>query len=672
MSLQVLATNRFIGLPDGNVFSWCPRMDLLAVSMNRTSIWMFRLDGERVYSINNTCAIVHLRWNDSGRFFAVSGADNLVNVYESNTGKLVNKFASNASLPITLTNWCSIDVATSVLGATRPQFQDMFKVDVLKGMPKLSNEVDAMAESTAPGGAVPLNPASQPMSTSVTNTTDNDATMDYLLVVNSNVSMSVTFNNLFTVSDIALPQHYKFLKHAMGKDLFAQYFLMEDPASRLHLQRFRLALRNAHKRKHLLNVVRWCSQSVSMVNHILDQLGSVTAEARSFLDLYDRYLANYKDTLYADVDLTTAFPHPLEVEDTIVNDLTDMLLTGLVPETSKDFWLNQFGERGLLRLSTAGNAVYDAARKTLFTQIILALEKLLVLLSYLDSVARSEKLFQRDTMGISVDSLKAVIESSKQLAIKFYAFVWKINEEQESFNKFLNWCKIEVIEKLAKGENDPDAFFNAHPTCDFKTSAILEYFDRYMLEPVFLEFLDISDGNREVLLREPETETLQQQVMSLQEAINGTLLKGIQEYIAENVEYDTPIELDVSTQGMCDMDLFGATCIVTAVNDRVLSMLLIEDSAITQRSLDFLGTIRSYKMVDKDALLVLLAEGEAFTLNLVHITGPDFEIVKSLSFDANSSVKTPTYLTINSTEDKSHIIGSVLDASKKVHVVFEL
>lgn len=99
---QILQVGKLIGIPDGNVLSCCPRMDLMAISMNKTSVWMFRFNGERVYSINNKARILELQWNSSGKFFAVSGTDNLIKIYETNTGALVNKFATNTSLPITL------------------------------------------------------------------------------------------------------------------------------------------------------------------------------------------------------------------------------------------------------------------------------------------------------------------------------------------------------------------------------------------------------------------------------------------------------------------------------------------------------------------------------------------------------------------------------------------
>lgn len=651
-------------------------MNLLAVSMNKTSIWVFRLDGERVYSINNRSAIVHLRWNDSGKFFAVSGAENVVNVYETNNGNLVNKFAS-ATLPITLTSWCSVDVKKSIASADEVSpYQDFYKVDILGGMPKLSNEVDTATEAST----IPMTATPNAMSTSVTNTNKDDSMIDYLLVINSDTLMSVTFNNLFTVADIELPANYRFLAHAMAKDLFSQLFLMEDSEGNLFLQKFYLDLKKGQKRKHLLNIIRWCSHIVSIINHIIDQVSSITAEAATFMSLFDRYLGNYRDTLYSGTDLTAQFPTPDEVEDKMVDDLTDMVMTGLVPEYTKDYWLNQFGERGLMKLSASGNAAFDSARKILFTQIILALEKLIILLSMLEGVARAEKSFERDQLGISLESITKALDLAKAMVNAVYDFIWKLNDEQEALNKFLNWCKVEVIEKLAKQDNEPEAFLRAHPTVEFKTSAILEYFEHSMFHSIFMDVLEVDCSNNEILMRDPQPPSLPVQIDSLKEEITGSLLKGIQEYISLKVAYNEPLLLDVlSKQLMCALSPFDSSFIVTAANDNKLSVVHVADSSLTKQELVFPGRIVSSKLINKQKLLVLAAVGPTtYKLDLVQLHEEatskyeELDIVKSLAFDANTFVKDPAYLTVNGCGDSSRIIGSVLDATKKEYVVFQL
>lgn len=675
--LEIISNNKFIGFPDGNILSWCPKMDLLAVSMNKTSIWVFRLNGERVYSINNRAEILDLRWNHSGKFFVVSGADSLMKVYDSNNGKLVNLIPTSARLPITLTSWSVMDVERSITDkkSYEDHFKDFFKIDLLKFMPKLSNEVDTVAADN--GSTINQNSSSQKMSESLTNTNQSDNLLDCLLVVNANALLSMTFNNLFTVSDIELPENYKYLKHATPESLFSQFFMVEDSNGKLQLRELKLQVDGCLRRRHLLEVIEWCSQIVSIVNHIRDQMSVIVSEAENFLKVLDRHLGNLKDVLYENVDLTKEFPHPSEVEDKIVETLIDMLMTGLIPKSLKDFWLNQYGERGLMKVSAVGNAAYDNTRKILFSQIILALEKVLILLSNLECIAIAETNFRLEAFGMSVDSINAAIKQSQNIAKQLYSFIWKVNTEQESFNKFLNWCKVEVIEKLSSEDNDPASFFNAHPTMEFRASHVMEYLEKYMFDSAYLKYLDLNDGNFEVLKKIPEGKpTLQEDLEKLHNVLNHSLLEGVQKYIVEKVELAAPLALDLEpNQSKWDINLQNSDVYVTSVKGQQLSVLRMNELTQNKKQIHFSGEIIGHEYISGLCVLVLYKDANIYKLDLISVnesTGLNPHAISSLTFDEFAFVKNPAMLTINGLDDPSHIIGCILDQTKKEYVVFKI
>lgn len=674
-NLEVLSRNKFIGFPDGNILSWCPKMDLLAVSMNKTSIWVFRLNGERVYSINNRTEILDLKWNRSGKFFVVSGTDTLMKVYDANNGKLVSLLPTSAGLPITLTSWSFMDVETLIgdkddLGDI---FNDVFKLDILKSMPKLSNEVETV---TLENGSTGHGGTTQTMSDSVITTTDSDNLLDCLFSVNTNSLLSMTFNNLFTVSDVEIPPHGKYLKHATPESLFSQFFLVEDSECQLKLCELKLQIEDSLKRRHLLETIEWCSRIVSIINHIRDQISLIASEATGFLKVLDLHLGNFKDVLYEDVDLTTDFPTPMDVQDKIAEKLTEMVVTALIPKSLKDYWLNQFGERGLARVSSVGNAAYDTARKVLFGQIILALEKLIILLSYLESVAIAETNSRQEALGMSVDSIKSVIKQSQELAKKFYAFIWRVNAEQESFNKFLNWCKVEVIEKLSSEDNDPEAFFNAHPTMEFRSTDILEYINVHMFDSGFFEYVDIDDVNFEALHNfETETTSLQKDINTLHKDLNHNLLEGVQQYIASKVQIASPLTLDLEPkQTLWDINIEQSIVYVTTTKDNAFSVLKVRKLSQEKKVILFPGEIISHQYISGDRMLIFYKDSNKFKLDLVDVSQSTEipQITSSLEFDESSFIKNPAMLAVNGVDDPSHIIGCVLDRFKKEYVVFQL
>lgn len=666
-SFDIVASKSFVGFPDGKILSLCPTMELFAVSMNKTSIWVFRMNGERVYSINIRCEVLHLVWNHSGKFFAVSGTDNSVKVFDSNNGALVNTFTTSTMLPITLTNWCSVNISAFSKSFDSSYLQ-FFKADILKSMPKLANEVDFSTADNKTSPAVKIQP--------VTNTNEDESLLDCLVVVNSNALMSITFDNLFTVPDIELPEQCKVLTHGVVDDLFHHTLLVEDEKGQISLHELKLKVYGSSERRHLISIIRWSAMLVSITNHINEQFQNITKDAQEFLSLFDRHLGNMKDSLYASVDLATKFPHPDEVEQKIIDSFVYMLLSGLIPIDLKDFWLNQFGERNLLKLSSMGNAAFDNARKALFTQIILSLEKIMVILSDLEGVIKAEESVNAQSFGISLDSITNTMILLENLVKKFYELIWKLNENLEGFNKTLNWLKVEVIEKLLKEDSDPQAFFSQHPTLEFKASDIMDYIELNLLSPALLSYFPIDTSKHEVLLRGKIDCDLQASIHDLLELINGELLEGLQIYLTENVDFEKSEILDIEPELKdCRLRLFDTLSVIASVKGFKLTLTQFECASQTKVEIEFPGDIITYEMIDNKKILILYNNStSSYKLDLYQI---DFEskkaqMIKSLNFDDTCFVKKPMYMSVNGAQEQSCTLGFVLDSTKKQYVVFKV
>lgn len=685
---EILASHKIVGFPDGNIISWCPQMDLLAVSMNHTSIWVFRLDGERVYSINNRAKILHLQWSRSGKFFVLSGTDNAIKVYDSNNGKLVNQFATSADLPITLVSWASINIPHSISpdGVAAP-FMEVSRVEILDGMPKLANEIDTSSVDGMDGIDGSNNDNNNNnndtpyKSKLVTNTTENNASMDYLLVVSGDSNVSVTFNNLFTISGILLPNlDHKCLKHKMSHDFFKQSFLAHDSSSRLLLQDFEIDVSGPRNRGYFFDTIRWASQLISILNHINDQFNIIKKDSTEFLTLYDRYLSNYKDSLYADIDVMTSFPLPDEIEEKIVVDLGGMLLTGLIPISTKDYWLNQFGERGLMKLSTLGNTVYDNARKLAFTQLILGLEKLIIILSYLESLSKTADVMKEDDYGITLDKVQDAISLAQNLVKKIYAFIWKLNEEHEYFNQFLNWVQVEIIEKLSKEENDSESFFADHPTMDFKVSLIMEYFSDYLFDSVLIKELALDCSMHETLIKKEEpTESVNSIISQLQNAIKSSLT-DMENSFAKKVVFKPTVPLDTLSEGKkSDLHIFKRDKLITSVDGNVLTVSRISSNT-SKIIITYPNRIICHKLIGEERLVILyLVEDTNHRFDLIEIPSDskaiqytELNVLKSHEFGLTSPIKRPAYMTINTIDDKSSSMVLILDESKKEYMVFRI
>lgn len=680
--INALQNGKLLGLPDGNVLSCCPTMDLLAISMNKTSIWMFRFNGERVYSINNKAQILDLQWNLSGRFFAVSGTDNFVNIYDTNTGELVNKFVTNSSLPITLISWASIKLEIVTASKEALPFLKMFQQNILKDLPKLSHEVNFF-DSERVGGVISLNNAtskSQSMSISATNTNEDDSLLDYLLVVNASAMFTATFNNLFAVPDIELPENCKFLKHEVKDDLFTQAFLAKNELGELTLYKMEFDLAEARQRSYVLDILKYASLLISMLNHVTDQVSVMQKEATAFITLFDRYLSNLKDAIAEGTGVGDKDPEL--GEDDLVETLMDIVFTGMIPPYLKDYWLNQFGERGLMRLSKMGNDLYEATRKTAYAQIILALEKIIIILSDVRGICLAGSNLYNDSLGMSVETLENSLELCQTLLKCFYKFILRFNDEQELFNVFCNYVKVEIIELLSKEDSDMELFLKAHPEVEVSSVDTMRYIDKYMTRSLLASHLDVDTSCNEVLtLLALKEDSLIKKLNEFKVEINQKLLPGIQGYFAEKSVFKMVGSVDVPhSNDTCDMTFSNDSVLVATGSSNKLHLFTFEDQGERKScDIEFPGEILSFQLVSESTIVVLLQRSSEFrelVLFWAPSVGPniayeDLLIRQIIPFNKTSAF-IPATMTWTKDNCSNSVTGCIFDKSKRNYAIYRI
>lgn len=704
---SIISSSKLIGFPDGNIISWCPTMDLLAISMNKMSIWAFRLNGERIYSINNKSIILSIEWHPNGKFFVVSGIDKSIKIYDSNNGKYLKTITNSLGLSIGLINWTIINIEKF------NEF-DLGKVNILQYLPKLQYEIEIndliTNNNNTNNGYIENNPIQE-----------DENFLNFILTINSNATLSITFNNLFTINDIDLPEDFKFIDHVIiNNNLFNQFFLVENNDNQLNLIRLKLCLSPDHinpndnikNEKYFIDIINNCSKMISLINHINDQFSGLTIECKSFISLFDRNLSNFKDSIYSTTDLTTEFPTPKQLEIKMLNSLYDILLTNLIPKNCKDFWLNQLGERGLKRLNKIGNSLYDLIRKTIFTQIISALEKLIIILNDLqglskwfidnhDSKGFYYKEFESDDekfkFGLEYNLILKLINYCQNLIKLFYKLIWEINEEQKFFNKFLNWCKIEIVDKLFYEDNDVENFFNTNSNQTFKNSEILQYLNEYLFHSKIFDYFNVDCSMNEVLLFDTiiEEKNILFNFNKLNSKFNEQFLHNIIEFFTSIIIFDNPINLDLPKlsksaklkNSKSPNELIISSIIETENSNQISSSLYLtkfntESLEIEKGTIEFplneIAPIINYDFVSFDRLIILYQILDLRKLVLFkfdnyfnNTTGYDsIQIIKSMTFDQVSHISNPKYLAVNGNESRS--IGFVLDDNRQKYVIFKL
>lgn len=679
---SIIAYNKFIGFADGNILSWCPTMDLLAISMNKMSIWVFRINGERIYSINNKSLILNISWNPNGKFFCVSGVDGYCKIYDSNSGKLVNTIGGNLR-SIDLINWCNYKVHQD-----EGKLDDLFKVDILGSLPKLSLNVE-----------VPLNGIAA-INSGNTNylldeINDTESLLNFLVTVRSNSEISLIFNGIFAVENIIGPEDLKFMCHANNLDLFHQYFLVESqPSNNLQLLEINLDIPNTYNlRGYLTQIILHSCKIKSIMAYINEQLTFLREEVKPFIQLFDRHLSNLKDSLYADVDLTTSFPTEEELKRKIVNTLFDILLTGLIPVKLKDYWLNQLGERGIKKLSKVGNAMYDSIRKISFQHLISSLERLLIILNTFLGLVKwfdTIEIGKTNTdcyLGLNNNYVDSIVEMTKKLLKHFYKLIWDINQEQKLFNNFLNWVKSGIIDKLAK-EDDLDSYYKSLHV-NYETSDLVKYFNEYLFNTKLFNYFEVNLPMNEVFSQENISTDLNEKYVELNGFVETNLLNNIAEYIKSITRFQTPSPLGLTSGHQERVKIFHDANfgIISCVNSEESTLTLIKFSLtspeLQRRQIKLKNPIINYEFINEKKLVLLIDSPpnrffESFDFESIFTQLLDVVYYDSISpinqnaFEENTTnqISKPKYLAVNN--EKSRLLGCLLDSNKQNYVIFEL
>lgn len=686
-SFPIISSNRFIGFADGNIVSWCPTMDLLAISMNKMSIWVFRINGERIYSINNKSVIIDISWNPNGKFFCVSGIDGYCKIYDSNSGKLVNS-VGNREESVGLINWCYHEDLQD-----DGKIDSLFKVDVLGHLPKLSLNNELSGNS--PVGTTSNNSNGNFQLDEINDTERNS--LNFLLAVKSNSRLSFTFKNRFTIEGIPIPDNLKFLCHANNMYLMEQFFLVKNELNNsLELLQLSLDVPNANNlRNYLMEILQQSCKVISIMSYVKEQLIFLNDEIKPFIQFFDRHLSNFKDSLYANVDLTVNFPTDEELKCKITNSLFDLLLTSVIPNDLKDFWLNQFGERGLKKLHKMGNVIYDSIRKTCFSQLIASLERLLIILNEIQGLVKwLESIGPVNNghdikFGLSLASLEEIVGLSKNLLQYFYKLIWDINEEQKLFNDFINWVKLCVIDKLSK-EDDIDSYYNSLHI-NYKNSDLIKYFNEYLFNSRLFKYFEVKLPMNEVLSQSNVDVDLIEKFNELNHEVENNLLNNIREYVKSTIRFGDSISLNIPfNQEHEKMKIFNNPSfgIICSINTEESSLTITKFSLTHPNELQtkviiFKSSIINYEITNGKQLVLLVENSPRYVLESInfdkvfdqenHIIPYDTIVPinqRIFGADVNDSIKAPKFLAIN--DARSKLIGCLLDANKRNYIIFDL
>lgn len=633
--LSVVSSSKFVGFADGQILSWCPQLNLLTISMNKTSLWVYRLDGERIYSVNNKSPITSIAFMSDGSHFCLSGTDGLIKIYDSNNGLLIRVLDKTFD-EVLLMTWS--------LNSTKKygQFDNLYQLDVLNNLPSLSNETGTVVDEIK-----------------------NTDLLNFLTVIDSK-SLSLNFNNLLTINDIAFPSGYTFVGHLDNNDLFNQFFLVQNQSSTYELIPLKHTL---PEEKHLIEIVMKICKALALFDYLQKQIERLQPELNPFYQLFDRYLTNLKDSLPEDTTISTS--------------LNDFLLTGLLPKESKDYWLNQFGERGYKRLTLLGNSIYNLTREIVFTQVISSLERIMIILNDLKGISTwlkdSENLHQ---FGLKSNTLHDLITKSKKFLKLLYKFIWDVNEEQKLFNSFFNWIKHEIIEKLAK-EDDIQSYLNQPNPPTLKHSEIMEYINGPLFHSKIWDYFSFDTVGNAILIQNGSKNDVLRSFFELKNDFGKNLEQSFKEFFKSIFVFDKAIVLDLGNEetNLKVKSLDQNSGIVISYNPNTNSLSVIKfgtDShqIISNQKVSLLPKLVDYDFKDNKHIVAVVSSNNQFQIHVSELARileaptPNYiSSIKEMISHEQINLPQPKLLALNKSTTP---YGCLFDSNKQNYIVFSL
>ncbi|GMF07543.1 unnamed protein product [[Candida] boidinii] len=375
-----------------------------------------------------------------------------------------------------------------------------------------------------------------------------------------------------------------------------------------------------------------------------------------------------------------------------LDDLCDLLLTGIISDATKIWITDYIGDRGLKRWSKLGKSCYDNFKKVLFYDLIPASEQLLVLLTNISGLAD----WKTKTADLSLDpeNINNSIEIGKSILKELYHLLFLVNEEGNGFDSFIDWLTF-ILNDITGNSNDD--------MVQSKTSDIIDYMTNGLLYSKLLKRLnnlkdsDTTSNNVFAMfkdLRKSCDITLTSVRQSISEKVSSDDLVHISELgasgcriqivdnsIRNNEEglililKDKP-EIDIFYFGMQDPGNSLSKLTVTfaakfpelsKANKVKVEAEIIQDKEII--------VLIFYNIGDAKYALLLSLDITRISANFANhessqsVSVNDSHILKLKGYD-NSSDFVPRYLSINSNDKRR--IGCVVDDSKTKYVIFEI
>lgn len=400
---------------DALCYSWCPTMDLVAITVgNGKRVLIFRMNGTKVWDIPINQGIVKdLVWRPDGKQLAITLTKSQTLVYDTNTARLLSTLSTTQDA--NFGHWIVSDAPP-----TNNKFAGIIDSDVMKSLPRLP----------------PLPSSSKTAHTFATREAidviqhEKNNMMD-LLFLFGDKDVTITLHGLFLLGSVnIIPQDSDDdIVNAATRTVEDHYVLTSSFTTMQHTLR-RFSTQFVQSYDFLQDITLSSSKIIALLGYIEEILIFSTQAIKAYTEFNTKFVGILKEEL-------------TNKNEVVVDELYNLLLTGMMNDEVKDWIQNTVGDRGVKRWSKIGETAFESTRRTILYHLVPACERLILLLSKLNSMSKSSVTLSEK---FELEHLNNSSQAVKKLLKLLFDFVFKINREQELFNSFIIWIHSTLSE----------------------------------------------------------------------------------------------------------------------------------------------------------------------------------------------------------------------------------
>ncbi len=434
------------GLSTANNFELCPSMDLVSFQLNSNTIWIYRLNKEKVWDLeleyddDKDESIAQLCWRPDGKLFVVISNLGKITLFDTGTGKQVISFYINESYMSNHVGVCTWSSTTKPIGNNdkKSYYKELFDIHLKNSLVKLSDQNIAAIDDE------------------FSSSNKSSSLLDLLLICSFDGLTSLVFSGVFTLEDYQLPiENGNVIKIVSSKDL-SSHFILSRTNNSNKFQIVRLYIDFVRKYGSKLPLVSHsCSTLIGLLNGLQKHIEQMKINHKPFAD----YTLRIIDLLKGEIDENSKN----QQNNDPVYDLYDLLLTGSLSNATKTWLTDYLGDRGIKRWVKLGKKHFEGSRQIIFCSIIPALQHTIIYLTELQGLSKWEETSK--LLGLQQESIDSAIEITGSIMKSCYKYMMLLNEEQKNFESVMDWLGG-IIQEVTEDEK---------PTKPIETADIIDF-----------------------------------------------------------------------------------------------------------------------------------------------------------------------------------------------------